>query len=61
MNAFKSCYECQDRHLNCHSSCELYNAEKDKYDEVMKRKAEANFDARINIPRWMKYAKRRYR
>ena len=39
---FKSCYHCKDRHINCHSACELYLKEveenKKRLEEELKQR-----------------------
>ena len=41
-----SCYQCKDRQIGCHSSCERYLEEKKIHDakqkEITKRKAESS-------------------
>ena len=34
---FFSCYDCTERHVGCHSKCEKYKAEKDKYREFCEK------------------------
>lgn len=31
---FKHCKDCTERHINCHSDCELYLVDKTEYDRI---------------------------
>ena len=45
------CKDCQNRHLNCHSSCELY-LEQRKELEVYKDKKSKEIEAEIDAARF---------
>lgn len=44
----KTCYDCPDRRVGCHASCEGYQKRRTQYDEQARRRFEqrqARFDA----------------
>lgn len=61
----KSCKDCQERHIGCHSECEKYISERAEYDRekserysVWCRENEANEAKKLGIKR-MKRGKRK--
>lgn len=34
----KTCKDCPDRHLHCHSTCEIYQENREKWDEIREAK-----------------------
>lgn len=38
MSSIRSCYQCKERYLGCHSSCERYLDEKKKLHEIYEAK-----------------------
>ena len=38
-----SCMECDHRHINCHSTCEVYIREKAEHDKLQREIREENF------------------
>ena len=40
MSFIKSCKDCTERYIGCHSYCEKYKAERAKYDECRMREKE---------------------
>ena len=40
MSCIKSCKDCTERYVGCHSYCEKYKAEKARYDECKLRERE---------------------
>lgn len=59
MGAFKSCLNCTDRTLGCHSTCERYLSEKAEHDRIIAR-MNADRDYRsYRVSEWGIYNERR--
>lgn len=41
---YRACYHCKDRKVGCHATCEIYNEEKKRGEEVAKVKVQENIN-----------------
>ena len=60
MANFRACYQCEDRHPHCHSTCPKYLKEKADWEttkQIIAKNKEFDLDAYISS----KYNKRRFK